>query len=113
MTSLLVREAKYALNKLASKIQRLSVVWIKAHVGHEGNEEADRLAKLGTTNSEKYLHVGTPQAEIKSEIKKFVRGIWNEEWQAYNEGKHTKELYIHNDKSKGKALLTLSSFALS
>ena len=55
MTSQLVREAKYVLNKLASKVQCLSVVWIEAHVGHEGNEEADRLAKLGTTNSEKHI----------------------------------------------------------
>ena len=41
MTSQLVRETKFILNKLASKVQRLSVVWIKAHVGHEGNEEVD------------------------------------------------------------------------
>ena len=83
ITSLLVRETKYALNKLASKVQRLSIVWIKAHVGHEGNEEADRLAKLGTTNNEKHVQVGTPQAEMKSEISKYVRDIWNEEWQSY------------------------------
>ena len=93
MTSLVVRETKYALNKLASKVQRLSIVWIKAHVGHEGNEEVDRLAKLGTTNNEKHVQVGTPQAEIKSEISKYVRDIWNEEWQSYSEGKHTKEFY--------------------
>ena len=40
------------------------VVWIKAHVGHEGNKEADRMAKLGTVNSDKHIQVGTPQAEI-------------------------------------------------
>ena len=42
MPSQLVRETKFILNKLAGKVQRLSVVWIKANVGHEGNEEADR-----------------------------------------------------------------------
>jgi len=91
----------------------LSVVWIKAHVGHEGNEEADRLAKLGTTNGEKHIQVGTPQAEIKSDISKYVRNLWDEEWQTYSEGKHTKEFYTHNDKNKAKALLTLSRFELS
>ena len=54
-TSQLVRETKFILNKLAVKVLRLMVVWIKAHVGHEGNEEADRMAKLGTTNSDKHL----------------------------------------------------------
>ena len=113
MTLLLVKEAKYTLNTPASKVQCLSVVWIKAHVGHEGNEEADRLAKIGTTNNEKHLDVGIPQAEIKSEINKFIRGIWNEEWQAYRETKHTKEFYTQNDKNKAKALLNLSRFELS
>ena len=44
-------------------------------MGHEGNKEADRLAKRGTTNNEKHVQVGTPQAAIKSEIYKFVRDI--------------------------------------
>ena len=68
MTSQLVRETKFILNKLTTKVQCLMVVWIKAHVGHEGNKEADRMAKLGTVNSDKHIQVGTPQAEIKSNI---------------------------------------------
>ena len=70
-----------------------------AHVRHEGNKEADRLAKLGTLNSDKHMQVGTPQAEIKSDISKYVRRLWDEEWQTYTEGKHTKEFYAHNGKS--------------
>ena len=50
------------------------------------------MAKQGTTNSEKYLHIGTPQAAINSEINKYIRDVWNEKWQAYSEGMHTKEL---------------------
>ena len=89
------------------------VVWIKAHIGHEGKEKADRLAKIGTTNNEKRLDVGIPQAEFKSEINKFIRGKWNEEWQTYSEAKHKKEFYTQNDKNKAKALLGLSRFDLS
>ena len=65
MTSLFVKETKHTLNTLASKVQRLSVVWIKAHVGHEGNKEADRLARAGTTNNVNQISVGTPQVEKK------------------------------------------------
>ena len=57
MTSQLVRETKFILNKLAAKVQRLTAVWIKAHVGHEGNEETDRLAKLGTVNSDIHIQL--------------------------------------------------------
>ena len=110
MTSLLVKQTKITLNNLATRTQRLTLVWIKAHVGHEGNEEADKMAKQGTLNKEKYKQIGTPQAEIKSRISKFIR---DKEWQAYTEGKHTKEFYTQNDKNKAKSLLTLSRFELS
>jgi ribonuclease HI len=36
------------LNELASKSKKVTLVWIKAHVGHEGNEKADQLAKDAT-----------------------------------------------------------------
>ena len=101
------RATRYKTNELPKFLHsHLRVVgWIKAHVGHEGNEEADGLAKLGTTNGEKHIQVGTPQAEIKSDISRYVRNLWDEEWQTYSEGKHTKEFYTHNDKNKAKHYL--------
>ena len=92
MTSLHVKETKNTLNTLATKVQRISVVWIKAQVGHEGNEEADRLAKIGTTKNENQINVGTLQAEIKSEINKSTQCKWDKKWQTYSKAKHTKEL---------------------
>ena len=33
-------------------VERITIVWIKAHVNHAGNEQADCLAKLGTEMGE-------------------------------------------------------------
>ena len=41
ITSLLVKQTNGTLNALAGKVVRLELCWIKAHIGHEGNERAD------------------------------------------------------------------------
>jgi ribonuclease HI len=46
-TSKLVTDCMKTLDKLQSKVE-VTIHWIKAHVGHEGNEKADILAKEGT-----------------------------------------------------------------
>ena len=50
-TSLLVKECVEQLNKL-SKRNKVTLQWIKAHVGHVGNEAADKNAKNGADQVE-------------------------------------------------------------
>ena len=64
ITSQAVKDAKTALNKLAGTTKHTVLVWIKAHVGHVGNEAADQLAKQGTV-SEKSIKIGIPHCEMK------------------------------------------------
>ena len=52
VTAQAVLDTKVAPNNLAKLTRITVVVWIKAHVGHEGNEVADEMAKQGTTLTE-------------------------------------------------------------
>ena len=64
-SSTLVREAIRGLNTLAANSRRVTLTWIKAHVGHDGNEEADALARHATT-----LICLQPYPYLPHEIKK-------------------------------------------
>ena len=44
MTSKTVVKTHKELNKLGDKVQTLTLTWIKAHHGHDGNELADEYA---------------------------------------------------------------------
>ena len=47
----IVRDAKMAVNRICEQ-NEVKIQWIPAHVGHAGNEIADRLAKRGAANRE-------------------------------------------------------------
>ena len=102
MTSVLVLDTKKILSELALKTRRLTLVWIKAHVGHEGNEHADELAKQGTTEDNKNNTILPPITNIKEKINKYFQKQWDQEWTSYPEARHTKEFYKCNDADKAK-----------
>ena len=45
VSSQLVKDTISAINLVGGKVDRLEISWIKAHVGHIGNERADQLAR--------------------------------------------------------------------
>ena len=52
----LVRQVRWKLNRRYST-NRIHLHWVKGHVGNEGNEEADRLANIGSANSAKGIEI--------------------------------------------------------
>ena len=94
ITSKQIKETIQVLNELAIDNQ-VTLSWVKAHVGHEGNEKADKLAKEGAASSEPIPHntPATSSTIIRSMLRGKVIEYWNEWWHArpphrYRQTKH-------------------------
>jgi hypothetical protein len=77
----LVLECRKRLSSRRSK-RKLTLQWVKAHNGDEGNELADRWAKYATTlpldKVEPFLPV--PNTWLRKKTKEFVCQLWQERW---------------------------------
>ena len=114
VTSKAVACAIDELNALAATTTALTLVWIPAHKGHEGNERADTLAKLGarSEDSNAAITVGKPLSTIKQDIKTAVYRDWQKQWLDHNEAHHTKGFYIGPNSSKAKYVYKLARLEL-
>ena len=61
----------------------LKIFYVPAHIGIEGNEAADQLAKRGANGSFNKLEVGTPPINYKSAIKHATFVEWTEKYYTY------------------------------
>ena len=96
------------LNRLAERGVKISLVWIKAHVGHVGNERADELAKRGTElGDEDIVWVARPFLDLTQSIEDKVRKSWTLRWESYKEARMSKQFYKHPCSSQAKQLLKM------
>ena len=93
ISSALVLETKQALQELGSSTW-VKLNWIKAHIGHPGNELADQAAKAGSqsTRYPKNVVIKTAHATIKQAVRRRRDALWQEEWNAEKECRQTKLL---------------------
>ena len=91
MSSSLVLECFKNLNALGAK-NRIQLQWIKSHVGHLGNEEADMLAKKGAEQDlagpEPFLPASS--AIIKKLTNSDLLSKWNSQWKSVKSCRQTK-----------------------
>ena len=79
--------------------------WIKAHVGHHGNELADEAAKNGALQAVRSGNIRPTKAFFKREIRERQLQDWNQKWISDPECRQTKLFYPEiNRKESYKAL---------
>jgi ribonuclease HI len=106
-SSKLVTDCMRELDRL-QEVAAIKIHWIKAHVGHEGNEKADQLAKHGTTkinfNTEPIIPV--PKTWVKNRIRQYLHQEWTKRWLGNNEARQTKIFFPEPNGKLTKRLLT-------
>ena len=67
----------------------LTLRWVRAHIGTEGNELADNLAKHGITETDaQSVFVPFPASYRKTTIRSYTNRLWSEEWKTLLGSKH-------------------------
>ncbi|GBN57969.1 hypothetical protein AVEN_151096-1 [Araneus ventricosus] len=87
------------LYEIIIKSKWIRLHWIKAHVGHEGNEAADTLAKEATDLPHPDMQVAKSRGSVSKLFRDEMKQIWQKQWTASGNGRQTekyiKEVKIH------------------
>ena len=108
-----------------NRTHKITLHWIKAHSGHEGNERADYLAKQGTTlpippilpptippnpppTIPNLLPTPIPLSHVKNMCKQQSLNLWNQQWANSQHCRQTKIFFPEVDSPKSNHLLRLN-----
>ena len=94
INSKLVHDCVTALNS-ASAGNRLHIKWIRAHVGHVGNEHADRLAKAGALDPTFVVEQfpSLPKSRVRHICKLKLADKWTRIWQQREDCRQTRQWF--------------------
>jgi hypothetical protein len=104
-SSKLVMDCMKTLNQLHTT--NVTIHWTKAHVGYEGNEKADTLAKEGTTKISYQVEpiIPVPKSWIKKKIQAYIHREWSNRWLGISEARQTKLFFPQPNAKLSKRLL--------
>ena len=109
VTSKMVWDCITRLNELGQN-NSLTIYWVPGHCGIRGNEEADELARMGSstpmTGPEPFCGVNAKLAEGILRINS--RLAWDNQWMGTQGCRQAKRLLGYSDTKKAKTLLGLT-----
>ena len=91
----------------------VSMGWIKAHAGIEGNELADEEAKMGALSISEWSDTLRPWKRTLHQIELKILEEWSERWTKTPKHDATKFFISKPDKNKAKHILQLCRADLS
>jgi ribonuclease HI len=88
MHSFLIEEIRNKVRQLTTLDWTINFGWVKAHIGIEGNEAADQLAKeaVQEENDRNIVYNRVPATTVATEINKQVIKQWKSEWNSTEKG---------------------------
>ena len=86
----------------------ISLVWIKAHAGHPGNERADCLAKNGTESDTVASWVKCPINSYKARSGIMMVEEWNKEWRGCGIARMSKQFFPDVNIQRSSELIKLN-----
>ena len=67
---------------MQSRHKRVQICWVPSHIGIEGNEKVDTLAKVAADSDGECTYVTYPSRDYYPIVKKAVLNRWQEQWHA-------------------------------
>jgi hypothetical protein len=99
-----VKTTRDVLHSLGST-NNVELQWIKAHVGHDGNETADKAAKKGSTSNRGNQKSLLAKSKAWSLIDLQFRKTWETRWKGLKDHRESK-IFLHGpNKSNAFKLL--------
>jgi ribonuclease HI len=105
----LVRQTAAMLNEVAEE-NRVYLRWVKAHVGHEGNELADEMAKAGVLDPE-LDYDDRPLLAVSAAKRMIFLGFlnaWVDRWHAREDCRQTKQWFPDLDLARSDQVIKLN-----